>query len=397
MKKYLLIALLPLFAWSCSSDEPGGGTPQQAKKIELTGSESRAAAAANDFGERFFAEVCAQEEGTIVTSPFSAAMALGQLANGADQEAADEIANVLGFADLASLNSFSQKMYAAMPTSDPQVQLALANGVWYDNQVTLQKPFSEALREYYDTEIRQQDISSANSTIQKDINSWVSAKTKNLIQSMKVERDELLRVLILNALYFKGTWSEPFDAKLTAPATFHGLGGEATVEMMHTKDQYSYYESGECEAVKIAFGRGGYYATIVLPAKGKTEKDVPALKDMDFESYEVDLSLPKFDTEELEEIQLTGILKDMGIKKVFDPQHQCFLNESIELYLKVKQKATLKVDEEGAEAAAVSMIGISGAILTEGKAVMTVDRPFLFYITEASTGTLLFAARITDI
>ncbi|MBD5234230.1 MAG: serpin family protein [Bacteroidales bacterium] len=400
MRKLMYLSLLALAAAGCSSEEPGGGTIE-AKSIELTTAESRAAEACNDFGYDFFASVCEQETGNVVTSPFSASMLLGLISNGVDAEAAQEIAEVLGYNDLPALNSFSKKMYEYLPAADPaSVKFGVANSIWHDKGNTLTDKFTSSAINYYSSDIFQLDLKSESSPVTAEINRWVSNRTKGFIKEFNVAPASNLEAVMMNAIYFDGKWLEPFDVADTKKAKFYGSSKTADVDMMHRKINTYYAQTEDYQAVVLYFGNKQsthpYRATIMLPAEGKALEEMPSPFKIEKMGREVDLSLPKFDTKDMPIINLGKVLNSLGIQKAFASANQHFFKEDIEAAMSIGQKATLSVDESGAKAAAVT-----GAFETTGPPLqqvkMTVDRPFVMYITEEKTGTILFAARITDL
>ncbi len=402
MRKLFFIAALVFIASGCSSDEPGGsGASMEPKTISLTEAESRAADACKDFGYDFFKGVCEQEQGNVVASPFSASMLLGLLSNGVDAEASQEIAEVLGFDDLGALNAFSKKMYEYLPAADPEgVEFCVANSIWHDKHNTLADNFASSAVKYYSSEIHLGDLKSSSSKITDEINRWVSTKTKGLIKEFNVFPSSDLEAVMMNALYFDGKWNEPFDASLTTKADFNGSKGTSRVDMMHKKITTTYAQTDDCQAITLYFGNSNskhpFCATIMLPASGKTLADLPSPTQLEKYAAAVDLSLPKFDTKDMPKIKLVGILRSLGINKVFNSRNQCFFKEDLETTMSIFQKATLSVDENGAKAAAVTGAFETTSYLYE-EVTMTVDRPFVIYITEETTNTLLFAARITDL
>ena len=208
---------------------------------------------------------------------------------------------------------------------------------------------------------------------------------------------------LLNALYFKSCWSLKFNKERTVSEPFTlASGAKKQTPMMKQNGDFRYGEGTTFTALRIPYGNGAYSMTVLLPRNGKSTKDVAAeLATTDwsvllrkFSSYETDLWLPKFETKYGE--KLNDILIDMGMAKAFDPTADFTAMSPDALCLSfVRQDAVIKVDEEGTEAAAVTSAGVikNTSVETPKYVVFHADHPFLYIISEQSTGAILFAGR----
>ena len=228
---------------------------------------------------------------------------------------------------------------------------------------------------------------------------------------------------LLNAIYFKADWASKFDPKNTKEETFTTETGTTTLPMMHQNVLISYLKTNTYSAVILPYGNSLWNMTVMLPEEGATTDDI--IKEVAqssvlnnrgwcgtggdvFQGYEVDLKLPRFetasDTDELDvKNGLVGLMQKMGIKLAFDSDFAEIPNmcEDRNLYISMmRQKAKIKVNEEGSEAAAVTVGGMgvtSVGPVEYPKATFHANRPFVYVISEASSGVILFVGKFTGI
>jgi serpin B len=198
---------------------------------------------------------------------------------------------------------------------------------------------------------------------------------------------------LLNALYFKGKWAAPFNKEYTREESFNG---GTKVPMMYQGGYYMYTENDLYQAIKLSYGNGSYLMTVYLPRQGKTISDV--LDKLDGKSWQfytnsrsVALKLPRIETDT--EVNLTPIMMALGMPTAFDPddaEFPDFCNYPTYIGL-MKQLAKIKLDEEGTEAAAVTVVVVApGSASQEQTAEFFATRPFLYIISEQSTGAIFF-------
>ena len=225
------------------------------------------------------------------------------------------------------------------------------------------------------------------------INQWASDHTEGMIPSVFNDDtfDPYVVSYLLNALYFKGTWSSPFDVAETKEESF---GGGPEVPMMHKSyTEFDYTENDLYQAVNLPYGNGAYQMSIFLPREGKTIDDVlESLNGSNWKipSYdcEVDLKLPRFETDT--NLGLIEIMSALGMPTAFteDAEFPYFCNKSVFIGI-MFQVAKIKLDEQGTEAAAVTVIGDYESSMPE-QVEFHANRPFFYIISEQSTGTIFF-------
>jgi len=267
---------------------------------------------------------------------------------------------------------------------------------------------------YYDAQAEALDFRSDDA---KDrINGWCNEKTKGMIPTILSRVDPDVLTYLLNAIYFKADWASKFDPKNTRTEAF----GSGMVPMMHQNVLIGYMRNSTYSAIEMPYGQGAWNMTVMLPEEGKTTDDVinsvvnsAVLNsqgwcldpETTFQAHEVDLKLPRFetssDTDDLNGDGLISLLQQMGIRLVFDPDMADITTmcAHVPVYISMmRQKARIKVNEEGSEAAAVTVAGMN--IATVGPvdypaAVFHANRPFVYVIRERTSGVILFVGKYT--
>ena len=356
----------------------------------------------NNFAFNLFRQV-ASEESEIV-SPISITYALGMLNNGAAGETQEQINKVLGFSKTGAdgINEFCQKMLAEAPKLDKLTKVLIANNIYFnsDKNYVLYPDFVNKAKLYYEADVESRSFTDGKTM--DVINQWASDHTEKMIDKVLDESsyNPYAVSYLLNAIYFKGTWSAKFDASDTKDESFHGYTAETTVPMMHQSNDFNYTETTDCQALRLPYGNKAYTMTILLPKEGKTISDVlNTLTAETWETYQmmadaiVDVKLPRF--ESTSDITLNKVMATLGMPNAFDPSLAEFPKFCpVDTYIGLmKQVAKIKLNEEGTEAAAVTVIGVNDAISIEPEP-MYVDfhatRPFLYVISEQSTGAIFF-------
>ncbi len=369
----------------------------QRHNISLTDEERKLVQSNNDFAFNLMRQ--ARTEDSQILSPLSITYALGMLNNGAAGKTREEINNVLGFgvAGADGINSFCRKLLTEAPKLDEETTAEIANTIYVNNHwdYQLKEPFIEKAQQYYDATPEARDFyDDATCDV---INQWASDHTHGMINKVLSEEEFVLCKdyvsFLLNALYFKGKWASPFNKEYTREESFNG---GTKVPMMYQGGYYMYTENDLYQAIKLPYGNGAYQMTVYLPRQGKTVSDV--LDKLDGKSWQfytnsrsVALKLPRIETDT--EVNLTPIMMALGMPTAFDPddaEFPDFCNYPTYIGL-MKQLAKIKLDEEGTEAAAVTVVVVApGSASQEQTAEFFATRPFLYIISEQSTGAIFF-------
>lgn len=323
--------------------------------------------------------------------------------------AQEELAALLGTnkenqEDESEASSDSSEEVVSVESDDysvPKSILETANAMYVDEKMKMSSSFddlADILSNTYQASLKRCDLSSEETM--NEINDWVNEKTHGLIPSILDEpMDPGIRMTLLNAVYFKAAWVNAFEKELTDKQIFHGKEGDISVDMMHQQDHFEYAENDEYQMIRLPY-HGGCEMTVYLPKDSITtdkwsEKDylyqlgLEADK-QEWDSREVSLSMPKFEMEYGNELK--DILKELGLEGIFDGCIYDRLTDEEMAVGSIYHKTAIKNDENGTEAAAVTMALMEAmALLPEDDVVeMNMDHPFYFTISNTETGLKLF-------
>jgi serpin B len=243
-----------------------------------------------------------------------------------------------------------------------------------------------------------------------NINGWVAGKTNNKILDLIPQRglDSLTRLVIVDAIYFKGNWSQQFNKDETKNATFFvSQSKNVSVPMMHLSksENASYYSENELKALEMDYEGNNLSMLILLPNPNDSLSEVEA-RLSSAEIYDirsqlvhqpVQVWLPKFSMTKSKE--MGDLLKELGMKSAFDPYAADFsgINSTQGLYISnVFHKTFINVNEIGTEASAATAVELRAGATMEIPPEFRADHPFLFFIMDKHTGTILFMGRFAD-
>ncbi len=424
--KFLIAALLlGSMLGACSSSESieEAGEPkyvnmyQEVKPVRLTAEQTVFANDNNAFTLNFFQSLNGKMKNrSIVCSPLSITYVLSMVNDGATGTTEQELEQTLGFhkGGIQAVNDYCKNLIDNLPHVDEKVQLNIANAIFVNDKYQLRKQFQQDMSNYYDAKAEALDFSSP-STLGR-INGWCDEKTRGMIPTILERVDPRTVSYLLNAIYFKADWASMFEKNETREEVFTTPDGETRVPLMHQNVYMNYLRNDQYAAVSIPYGNGQWMMTVMLPEDGKTTDDVISslaasgwstdfLKNplREARRYAVDLKLPRFETafDTDDAGGLIELLKGMGIRRAFDGNSAEIPNmcENGDLYISMmKQKAKIKVNEEGSEAAAVTIAGLnflSAVADTQEppKATFHANRPFVYVIHEQSSGVILFVGK----
>jgi serpin B len=367
---------------------------------------SAAVTASNAFGLEFYKKIRNKfpDKKNILVSPLSAFLAISMLYNDADKETKESIAQVLrsqGISpqDLNRANSLLQK---ALESNSESFQINIANALFIHKDNIFKKAFINRVTKAYQALIEKKDFQDPETVT--SINDWVKTHTKGTIESIVDQLSTNDKLVLLNATYFLGKWTYPFDPEDTKPQNFMlDNGTKIKTDTMDQTRYFKYAKIGNGEAIELPYGKENEASMIVLlPSKGKTlqsfEKELTddylseALSSLGDDSHKkIHLTFPKFKGES--DIPLNDTLTAMGMGSSFtDEADFGKLSSSKTNVSKAIQKTYIEVDEVKTKAAAVTGIGIesAGMPLKEKITDMKIDRPFMYLIRDNRTGALLF-------
>ena len=366
----------------------------------------------NGFALDLFKRVTAKVDGrSTVISPLSVTVDFGMVNNGAVGDTRDEINRVLGYNEgtVDGLNAFCKSMLVQAGEVDPSTTLNIANAAVINKKLAqLKDGFTKTIQSNYDAEVIYKVF--GQDDVMGLINDWCNEKTNGMIPKLlEKQPEEREYAHFLNAVYFKGIWSSQFKKNDTKKEKFTlEDGSRTTVDMMWQKGEFNCGGLGNVSgALCLPYGNQAYRMIILLPIEGKTIEDVKEALDADswqkmvksFSGLEVDVKLPVFEPE-TPALSLADALQEMGIQKAFSSSADFSAMTDMHVCISdVLQKAKIKVDETGSEAAAVTDIVMeltSAGPASEPKVFnFHCDRPFLYAITEVSSGAIFFLGQYT--
>lgn len=362
--------------------------------------ETNVAAAINTFGFNLLHELGTGETSeNLFFSPLSLSLMLQMAYNGADGQTAQEMAQVLQVEgmDIAALNEASKTLQEELAAT-ADVELLLGNSVWVQQGHALLDSFLNTIGDYFDAEAATLDFASPAAV--ERINNWVSEKTNGKIESLFESLDANVATYLINTVYFKGAWAKPFDPAQTQPMPFYlDDDSEITVPMMAQESDFAFTSAENFTALSLPYGENGSVRmVVVLPDEGGALDSVVAqmtpetwanlLAQLEGETR-VMVALPRFSMEY--DVTLNDALMALGMESAFSQPDFANMVEGGGLSLSyVRHKAIVEVNEEGTEAAAVSI----GATTLSMPPTFTVNRPFFFAIHDDATGAILFMGAV---
>jgi serpin B len=404
---FLALSIL-ILAVSCQQENIENNEP---KIIDLDEKSAQLIEADNAFGLEIFQKIRNEsKDENIMISPLSISVALAMAYNGADGDTKTEMEKTLKKNGLTvdEINTSYKMLIAALQSVDEKVVFELANAIFYKNGFSVKQDFLNINKNNYDAEVASLDFNSPSAV--KTINDWVATKTHDKILSIldKLNPDD--RMVLLNAVYFNGIWTKEFNKEGTKLGNFVKKDGESIeIPLMNKEDKLDYVSNSLFQAVKLPYGKGQYNMIVMLPAQNKSSQNIIdelsadnlAKWEKEFKMEEhVVVTMPRFKFSF--ESSLNDVLKEMGMPKAFsDFADFSKITGKKDLFISsVRHKSFIDVNENGTEAAAVTSITITTTSAGPGDTVkkiyFTVDKPFVFAITEKDTGAILFIGEVQN-
>ncbi len=367
------------------------------------------------FGMDLYQQLRVEQEGNLFFSPHSISIALAMTYAGAKGQTAEEMADVLNFTLPAEKlhPAFNALDLALQPgeVSEEEQPLVLegANALWGQKGLPFRPAFLDLLAQNYGAGMRLVDFVNAPEPARLAINQWVSDQTRTKIKDLLKEGtvDGSTRLVLVNAIYFKGGWRYTFNKDATSEVPFTRLdGSQVDVPMMYWSEaDHVLYKQGEgYQSVELPYEGGNAVMTIFVPDAGQFEAFESSLTaerlDVllgEMESQLVMLSMPKFRNES--GFELSTVLIEMGMPTAFSGGADFSgMTEGNGLMIgAVIHKAFVEVNETGTEAAAATAVLMTETALQMDDPIpLTIDRPFIYLIRDRQTGEVLFVGRMVD-
>ncbi|MHC5595231.1 MAG: serpin family protein [Nostoc sp.] len=388
------------------SSLPQPENPLQKKTVNT---DTKIVESSNKFGFKLFSEVLKNYRGekNVFISPSSVAIALAMTYNGASGSTQQAMAKTLELQgmNLPEINSsYAAVLKQLLDNADAKVQLKIANSLWANQDVSFVPDFLKITQDFYQAKVSNLNFKDAAAS--NIINDWVKENTNDKINKIveKIEPNQVL--FLINAIYFKGNWTNEFDKKETAQHPFYITSSRRKQQpMMTQKGDYKYYENEQFQAVSLPYGKDGKVSFYVfLPKQNSNLKGF--YENLNVENWEKWMTqfnkqkgfirLPRFKTDY--EVTLNDALKSLGMEEAFSNKANFSgMGKNIAIS-EVKHKTFVEVNEEGTEAAAATSVGIVATSFRQEPEPfrMIVDRPFFSAIRDNQTGSVLFMGSIID-
>ena len=407
IKLYLVTSLFLFTSFACQKESIDNAG--EYLEIQLDAKAAQIVEADNEFGFELFQNIYASETDyeNIMVSPLSVALALAMTYNGANGETKTAMQETLKLYGMTpeEINISYQTLVNALKSLDSKVILEIANAIFYRDDFSVENNFISINKNYYNSEASALDFGSPSAL--ETINGWVAQQTHDKIETIinRISREHMM--FLLNAIYFKETWSKEFNSESAAEQPFYAEDGTSfQTETMFRLDTLPYTSNHLFSAIELSYGQGNFNMYIFLPNEGKTLQNIlDQLNKNNWETWmenfektqSVDIHFPKF--KYAYEIQLNDVLTDMGMGVAFTNLADFTgINREGNLNIDyVKHKSFIEVNEEGTEAAAITIVAIERNSIEETtKILFYVNRPFFYVITEKSTGAILFIGTVKN-
>lgn len=409
MKTTLLSTILFAFCLlSCTNEDDGDfGKDTPRYDIPLSTKSGEINTQVQKFSFDLYREIAKTEKKeNFCLSPLSASLCLGMVMNGADGNTYAEMQKVLGFEGFTNeqINEYVQMMQTELPKLDGRTIFTNANSLWIKDGYTLLPEFIQTNKTYYDAEVSNEPFD--NSTLEK-INGWCNKKTNGLIPDI-IDRipDNIISYLI-NAIYFKGLWTNEFKKSDTKDEPFYMANGQTIkVPTMKQTQSNNFFANEEVMAVELPYGNEAFSIFLFMPANPDEKNLDDIIKGLDQETWQswnellypktMTIYLPRFLIKT--EKNLIETLNSLGIHDAFNSFSADFTKMSItnKFYIGLlKQKTYIELNESGTEAAAVTIAGmIDNSAAPHIPTEIRFDHPFGYVLKEKSTGAILFAGKV---
>ncbi|MGA2323343.1 MAG: serpin family protein [Sedimentisphaerales bacterium] len=351
------------------------------------------------------------QQGNLFLSPYSISTALAMTSAGARGQTEKQMAETLCFAPMKNeqFHKIFGEVIGQLNASGKKggYELVVANALWGQKDYKFLPEFLTLVRENYGGDLQQVDFVKQTEPARKIINAWVENKTKDKIKELIKPGmlDSTTRLVLTNAIYFKGKWANQFAPVLTKDSPFILLGGEkVNVPMMNQTEKFGYREVNNIQVLEMPYVNNDLSMVVLLPKKldgiSELEKDLNNDNLVrwidDLHKRKVQVFLPKFKM--TSEFELARVLGAMGMPIAFsDKADFSGMNGNYELSISaVVHKAYVDVNEEGTEAAAATGVGVIATSIEAPPPVFKADHPFIFLIRDNQTGSILFMGRTAN-
>ena len=422
MKQLFLICMSLFLIAGCSKDNNSNDNSEPIN-IALTKAEENIAQNEINFSLKLLHALANDEDiyksnTNFFVSPYSVNAVLSVLATGATDKTAGKIYELLGYDknDMESANSYYSLMNKSLSATDPNSTLALANSMWYNTnniKCDINPIFESASKRFYNLHIAGEDFYKDNSSAKDNINKWCEKSTNGLIKGFLTDLNVSTKLLLLNSVYFNSKWGTGIGFKDTT-SVFHSHNGNTKSIRMLTAESalISIMYISNLSCVKIPFGNGAFSFIAIMPINNDSFDNIICnLKDnigyaklnkyfANAESNWESVSkvvMPEIDI--TSNIDLSKAIESLGAKEIMENVEWNFFKESMNLQVnRFLQKSKISLNKDGVKAAAVTEADLwdGDALLPQMKDKIVLDHPYIFFISENSTNTILFSGIVRE-
>jgi serpin B len=362
----------------------------------------------NDFAVSLYRQLGG--EANLFFSPYSIGSALAMTYAGARGQTADEMRQVLGLppsleGTLAGFGGLNGRLNAGAAGKDRPYEMAVANAIWGQETYPFHADFEQLLEKQFKADLRSADFVNAAEAARLEINGWVEQQTRERIKDLIAAGvlDEWTRMVLVNAIYFKGRWQEQFKPEATREKEFFTADGAVQVPTMHMDKELSFFEDDRLQALQLPYVGEDLAMLIFLPRERDGLRDLEqslsgamiAEAAARLRQQQVDVALPRFKMET--EFELSKALAGLGMPTAFTEKADFSgISTAEHLFISaVIHKAFVEVNEEGTEAAAATGVVVRATAAPMAK-TFHADHPFVFVIRDTKSGAILFMGRVAD-
>uniref|UniRef100_A0A8C6CFX7 Serpin B6 n=1 Tax=Moschus moschiferus TaxID=68415 RepID=A0A8C6CFX7_MOSMO len=353
-----------------------------------------------------------ENSNNVFISPLSISSALAMVLVGARGNTAAQMCQTLSLSKISGggedVHQGFQNLLSEINRTDTQYLLRTANRLFGEKTCDFLSAFKDSCRVFYQAEVEELDFVGTSEEARKHINTWVAEKTEDKIRDLLSENsvNSMTRLVLVNAIYFKGNWAKQFNKEHTKERPFKvSKNVEKPVQMMFKKSTFKMTYIGEISTQILVLPYVGKELNMVILLPGESTDLNTVEKALTYEKFitwtkldviaeeEVEVFLPRFTLEE--NYDMEAVLRDLGMTDAFEAAQADFsgMSSGQDLHLsKIVHKSFVEVTEEGTEAAAATVARITPRILRILPRFCA-DRPFLFFIQHSKTGAILFCGR----
>ena len=388
--------------------EPETEEQEEPLPIELEPEKEEAVVNANNELALDLYQKYKDKEGNVFFSPYSISTALAMTYEGAKGETADQIKDVFHYPETDVMRPGYASLYNEINKEDKNYQLHTANALWAQQDHTFLEEYFDIAKEYYGGEIRNMDFKNQPEDSRVTINKWVEDQTNDRIKDLIPPGliNPLTRLVLTNAIYFKGEWVKQFNEEETRDAEFMTPSGAVDAKMMQCIDEqtsFNYAEDDLLQMIELPYSGEELSMLVLLPKEDLSSVEevlsVEKLSEWKGSLREqiVYLFMPRFKFET--KYMMADTLKEMGMPLAFTPDADFSgMTGKKDLFISnVVHQAFVEVNEEGTEAAAATAVVMVTSAMPEMEIpVFRADHPFIFIIQQKETGNILFMGKVND-